>query len=339
MKFRYFFKTTLLFALTVCLIFLRQTQGLSISEYKTEEGITPEDSHYCELNYRIFYHKNLPGFQKLSDLKHRKVAIFKYGHFAEYLKRELGDDFYPIEIENEADFIENIKKHRVKIFVVSESIGFYFIKKAGMQDGFLYSTEPVYTAIFRSRGAKKEQPRQIRTPVQYDPGLSDPFFDSNEWSYPWWIIIRDDGSFEDTTGEITDLKDAPRLKHTANCITKYKGEHTIRFSRAKLYDDGTIDILIHDDSASTNDKLKIEVKNGYFSCQYWTTHVADRGDEDVIWTTKKQKLVLQKKEYRKGDILRGKIEFECLQEVTNPKYGARYPRIIRIEGVFKPELK
>jgi hypothetical protein len=183
------------------------------------------------------------------------------------------------------------------------------------------------------------QPTQIKSTVTYDPQLYDPFFESNEWSYPWFIIIHADGDIENTTGGTTDEKELPRLQHTANCFTAHQGEHAIKFCEARLLTDNTIELFVHDMSPSTNDNLKILVKDGLFSCQYWTTYVADKGDEGLIWTTKRQKLILDKKVYTIGSVIKGKIEFECLQEVTNPKYGGGFPRSIIIKGVFKTTLK
>ncbi len=180
----------------------------------------------------------------------------------------------------------------------------------------------------------KGQPDQLISPVQYDAMLSDPFFMSNEWSYPWWVVNHYDGYVETIEGDKIAENDSMHLKHTANCITNQQYEHKIRFCEAEL-SNGTIILYIHDFTASTNDNLKIKITNRLFQCQYWTAYVADKGDEGLIWTTKKQILILDKREYKKGDTIKGKLEFECLQEVTNPKYKGRYPHYIRIEGVFK----
>ena len=183
--------------------------------------------------------------------------------------------------------------------------------------------------------APEGQPKQIKSRVSYDSKFSDPFFESSEWSYPWFIIRHADGHIENATGGTTDEKELPRLKHTAKCFTAHQGEHVIKFCEARLLKDNTIELFVQDMSPSTSDNLKILVKDGLFSCQYWTFYVADKGDEGLIWTTKRQKLILDKKVYAIGDIIKGKIEFECLQEVTNPKYGGRHPKAIIIEGVFR----
>lgn len=168
------------------------------------------------------------------------------------------------------------------------------------------------------------QPRQIKTKVQYDENLKHPFFDKTEFHF----------------GD-PEFGEDPKRKfvHTAKCFTSHQIEHYIHFCEAKLISNDTIEILIHELTPSTNDNLKIIVSQGQFSCQYWTSYVGDRGDEKLVWTTKKQNLKLNKKRYKKGEVMKGEIKFECLQEVTNPKYKGRFPRTIKIEGVFKPIIK
>jgi hypothetical protein len=170
----------------------------------------------------------------------------------------------------------------------------------------------------------KGQPDQIKTHVKYASELDTPFFHSGEGS----------------AGN-ADLGEDPKkiFTHTAKCITEHQMRHVIRFCDAQLLADGTIELYIHDFTAATNDNLKIKIKDGYFTSQYWTVYVVDKGNENVIWTTKKQDLILNKKNYKKGDTIKGKIEFECLQEVTNSKSGERYPQSISIEGFIKPALK
>ncbi len=184
-----------------------------------------------------------------------------------------------------------------------------------------------------------EQPTQMVSPVEYDPDLVDPFFDVIETSWPWWIVDRGNGSFEDTTGEITKIEDIPVLTHTADCRTQHQGLHRIKFARAKLLKDGTIELKIEDESASTWDSLTIGITHNQFSSQYRTRYLGDPPDVGLIWTTTKQRLVLQKNKYNKGDAIKGRIEFECLQEITNPKYGGRHSQKIRVEGSFKPTLE
>jgi len=186
------------------------------------------------------------------------------------------------------------------------------------------------------------QPIQMQSEVDYAPTLTDPFFKSNKWSYPWYIIKHPDGHFEDTTGGKSSKKEPPRLKPTANCFSDaYGADHLLRFCEARLLDPNMIDLFIHENNASHFDALKIQIRNHTFSCQYWALYPGP-GEPGMIWMTKQQKLTLDRKAYQKGDVIRGKIDLECVAEPTNPEYikeWGRNPRAIRISGVFKTILE
>ncbi|MBI4964486.1 MAG: hypothetical protein HY913_14505 [Desulfomonile tiedjei] len=182
------------------------------------------------------------------------------------------------------------------------------------------------------------QTDQMRSKVHYDPELTDPFFKSNEWSYPYGGQFVVDGMWPEG-------KDLPRLKHTAKCISNSFGaEHRMRFCKARLLDVNTIDLLIHDSTPSFSDKLYVQIRNGIFRCQYSTWYKAVTiynnavTQGDLIWTTKKQELTLDKRVYRKGDTIKGRIVFECVEEATHPKWIEEYgrnPKTIKVYGVFK----
>jgi hypothetical protein len=182
------------------------------------------------------------------------------------------------------------------------------------------------------------QPKQMSSKVDSDPKLTDPFFKSHEWSYPWWTIKHEDGYLESTRSiDEEPVKDPPRLEHTANCFsTSFGSKHLVEFCEARLHDVNKIDLLIHKKSPAFRDALRVQIRNGMFTCQYWTSYVA--GPTDLIWKTKRQKLTLDKKVYRKGDVIKGRIDFECVQEITDPEYVekcGRGPTAITLNGVFK----
>jgi len=177
--------------------------------------------------------------------------------------------------------------------------------------------------------------------VEYDLKLSDPFFKANEWSYPSGIHVHPDGGFIDLSTR-ERLNDPPRLKHTANVRVSPVGysEHPpVRFCEARLLDTDSMDLFIHESTASSNDALLVQIKNGVFWCQYWGGYpcVPSMQDGRVIWTTTEQALTLDKKAYRKGDEVRGRIYFECLREPTDPRAteGCGWLGTIMVRGVFK----
>jgi hypothetical protein len=189
-----------------------------------------------------------------------------------------------------------------------------------------------------SKWAPKGQPVQIRSKVNYDPNLSDPFFESNEWSYPWGVHKNKDGSFEDMTSDKKPKREPPRIKHTAKCLASFPTKHWSTLCDAKLLAEDKLQLYIRSDGESSN--LRIVVQNGMFRSQYWTIYKA--GPDDQTWTTKRQNLTLDKESYRKGDEIKGRIDFECAEGTTNPKaveYYVKNPRTMKINGVFKTIVK
>jgi hypothetical protein len=169
------------------------------------------------------------------------------------------------------------------------------------------------------------QPYQMRSQVNYDPKLSDPFFNTEKWICPRYK---------------PECEEKDRLKLTAKCFTTFQGKHRISFCDAKLLDGDRIELLIHERTAADNDNLRIIIRDGVFRSQYWHEYLLGTGTRipaGVRWTTTRQNLTLDKKVYRKGDVIKGKIEFECAEELAYLwlPFLSETTRTITINGVFK----
>jgi hypothetical protein len=195
------------------------------------------------------------------------------------------------------------------------------------------------------------QPTQLLSKVSYDAKLTDPFFESNEWSCPSHIIKHPDGHFESTVSGVAPEKEPPRVKHTARCfITRCSvrdesdgSRLLIASCKAKFHGVNTIDLFIYGSNPADIGALRVRIRNGMFASQYWTLFKqASMGQAGVTWTTTRQKLILDRKAYRKGDIIKGRINFECVEEPSNPRYvekWGRRPITIRINGVLKTRVE
>ncbi|MEW6533374.1 MAG: hypothetical protein AB1473_21255 [Thermodesulfobacteriota bacterium] len=178
------------------------------------------------------------------------------------------------------------------------------------------------------------QPTQMWSQVDYDPKkLWDTWFDSDAWGYPYDRQAA-------ASGKTSEGEDPSLLGDTAMCFSTGWGvKHVVDFCEARLVDVNTIDLFIHNDGPGFLDRLRIQVKSGMFSCQYWTFYKLPGGKADLTWTTKRQELTLDNKVHRKGDVIKGRIDFECVEQATNPEYVAkwptRHPLTIKVWGVFK----
>jgi hypothetical protein len=131
------------------------------------------------------------------------------------------------------------------------------------------------------------------------------------------------------------------VKHTAECFiasSKYgRDKDLVTFCEARLLDVNMMDLLIHEKNMAYIDALKVRIRNGMFTCQYWTFYKWKRGH--LMWKTKRQELILDKKVYRKGDVIKGRIDFECVEEEAMGLKGIekydREPTSYKVYGVFK----
>jgi hypothetical protein len=171
------------------------------------------------------------------------------------------------------------------------------------------------------------QPEQMRSRVDYDRNLTDPFFKLDEY-------------LERTFHDIKRPKQPLRVKQTANCFsTSFGVKHKVRCCQARLIDANMIELFVYDPlNAGFDDNLTVQIRNGMFTCQFWTLYKGGP-QEGLTWTTKWQKLTLDKKTCRKGDVIKGRIALEVLDELINSKYPDRPPRRIKLYGVFKTILE
>jgi len=65
-----------------------------------------------------------------------------------------------------------------------------------------------------------------------------------------------------------------------------------------------------------SEDLLITINGNTFISQYSTTYKIYEKDQDFVWKTIDQILTLDKTRYSKGDEIKGKIGFKCIE--TNP---------------------
>ena len=167
--------------------------------------------------------------------------------------------------------------------------------------------------------------------IKYDPNPADPFFETEEWSY--W-----EGSRENPDPGMFPRGEKPtKLKHTARCVLSHFGfKREVRFSEARLLRENIIDLLIYEYNPSCNAELIVDIRNGMFRCQYTDSYPSLW--LDMPWPAKRQELILDKKAYQKGDIVKGRIDVE----ISRGEYLGCFdtPRsTITIKGVFKTTVQ
>jgi hypothetical protein len=173
------------------------------------------------------------------------------------------------------------------------------------------------------------EPDQMWSKIDYDPKLTHPFFKSNERSYQW------------SKNDKRPAKQAPRMKHMAECFItapeRGRDNDSVTFCEVKLIDLNAIDLLIHEHNVANTDALKVRIRNEMFTCQFWTA-LKKMPSGGVKWTTTRQELILDKKIYHKGEVIKGRIDYECIEEPINVNHIEKRdsnPITYKIYGAFK----
>ncbi len=92
------------------------------------------------------------------------------------------------------------------------------------------------------------------------------------------------------------------------------------------------------DPTSCGEALLGNIMNGMFACYYQTTCKMPSPTKWWACTTKRQGLTLDKKTYRVGDLVTGRVDFECLEECPECE-GQDKPKPVTVEGVFRTILQ
>lgn len=181
---------------------------------------------------------------------------------------------------------------------------------------------------------------QMWSGVETDPKLTADFFESPRWSYPRGIEKNRDGTLRSTRSK-DPVQNPPRLTHTAELFCSSWGAgfvRTLDFCEARLLDEHTIQLFVDNTRGAYSDSLRILIRDGRFMCQYWQVY----NFWGYGWATKRQRLILDKESYRKGDVIKGRIDLECLDVDIRGTWEyseENVPLPVRIFGFFKTTVE
>ena len=135
--------------------------------------------------------------------------------------------------------------------------------------------------------------------------------------------------------------DSKPTKDIGKCyFTSFGIKHQIRSCELRLLGPDIIDLVIENRSLVRipvcGERLRGRIANGMFRCTYSLNCKIPRPTRILTCTTIRQELTLDKKTYRKGDVVTGMIDFECLGEC--PECQDK-PKLVIVKGVFKTILK
>jgi len=142
-------------------------------------------------------------------------------------------------------------------------------------------------------------------------------------------IINEDSVYNAMEG-LSDIEDIVKINADTRLITdsQFKQMDEIKFTEAKLKND-TLNILIFEANTIFDYKYKIKIIDDEFKINFWYQTTIDTTEREI--KTVKQTLILDKKEFKKGQEIRGHTEYEgqCIKGCATDE------KPIIIKGNFK----
>ena len=172
-----------------------------------------------------------------------------------------------------------------------------------------------------------------------DSHFNDTLTFPKNWDYPWYMILLPDGRFEKTLGNEPILsQDTIKLYHTANCITNHQGSHNVNYCLALINND-SITLTFKPQLPAYASELTVKIIDDLFSGSFWAAYPYMEEGQELTWQTKKQKLVLDKDNYKLGDIIKGyiEVEFSEISNMTLPEIKSNTSHYF-FRGFFKTQL-
>ena len=175
----------------------------------------------------------------------------------------------------------------------------------------------------------------ITKDITIDKKLKSEFFNITEKSYPWYIIKKDDGTFENVISddEVTE-EDRVLIEYTSNCITDHRGSHMMRLCDAKLIPDG-IQLKISGGEPAWANSFLIKIIGNKFYCYFRANYPVLH--DSLKWNILSKELKLKDNDFKKGKRIYAwiSVKFEEIAvfngETTKRKYS--------ISGYLKPILE
>jgi hypothetical protein len=179
-------------------------------------------------------------------------------------------------------------------------------------------------------GANNVFIKQVVSKITVNKHLKGDFSFTKKWDYPEGIFK------EDSTGEFgTDGSplDTTHLFYTANCSTNLQGGYKIRYCYAKKFDH-KITLTFADGLPAYASKFYVHIDSSDFWCEAETIYPMFVKGQKKYCTTIKQKLIIDKSTYSKGDSIKGYIEMEFIETVELPSSRVHKNRYF-LKGNFK----
>lgn len=170
-----------------------------------------------------------------------------------------------------------------------------------------------------------------------DRHMKDTFLFANEWDYSWEVFKDDStGKFTKNSSEPLIPADTAHLFYTARCLTNVQGGYNIRYCFANQRK-GIITLLFSDGLPAYASQFYFYIKGENFYFKAKTIYPMYIPGQRISYRVTKQRLTLNKTNYKVGDIIMGYIDAEFIETVSVPKKGRQNHKFY-LRGCVKTSL-
>ena len=174
--------------------------------------------------------------------------------------------------------------------------------------------------------------------LSVDRQMKDTFAFARQWDYSWEVFK------DDSTGEFIKNDDRPltpadtaHLFYTANCLTNVQGGYDIRYCFADQ-SKGIIMLTFSDGLPAYASEFYFYITGDSFYFKPKTTYPLYLPGQKISYQVTKQKLILNKNNYKIGDTIIGYVDAEFSETVSVPKRGTKQHKFY-LRGYIRTPLK
>jgi hypothetical protein len=178
--------------------------------------------------------------------------------------------------------------------------------------------------------------KQIRGKIIVDKNFRDTFSFTKEWEYPDYTFKDDEGNFQIDEDRAIKAEDTMHLFFTARCTTNVQGGYDIRYCYAEK-NDSLIKLTFKDGLPAYASEFYVYIDTAVFWCDVETIYPVVLPKQKKHSTTLKQKLILDKKGYSKGDTIKGYIRMEFEETINSQVMGEKKHEFF-LSGYFKTTI-
>lgn len=174
--------------------------------------------------------------------------------------------------------------------------------------------------------------------VLVDRQIKATFSFAKQWDYSWEVFKDDStGRFTKNDDQPLTAADTAHLFYTANCLTNVQGGYDIRYCFAD-HNKGIITLIFSDGLPAYASEFFLYIRGDSFYFKPKTIYPLYIPGQKISYKVTKQKLTLNKSNYKIGDIIIGYVDAEFIETVSVPKKGTKQHKFY-LRGYVRTQLK